>query len=45
VWAREIPGVSLHPLLEYFQRRQVWLLQADAPSPKLVPFSNRQAAK
>ncbi len=38
VWAREIPGVDPRPLLEYFHQRTVWLLDADAPGPQLVPF-------
>jgi hypothetical protein len=29
VWAREIPGVSLAPLLAYFRNRQVWLVEPD----------------
>ena len=26
VWAREIPGVDIRPLLEYFRGRTVWLV-------------------
>ncbi len=29
VWAREIPGRDLRPLLEYFKDRQVWVVQPD----------------
>jgi hypothetical protein len=30
VWAREIPGVDIQPLLDYFQDRHVWLVEPDA---------------
>ena len=30
VWAREIPGVSLQPLLDYFKDRNVWLVEPDS---------------
>jgi len=30
IWAREIPGADLRPLLDYFQGRQVWQIEADA---------------
>lgn len=30
VWAREIPGQDLRPLLQYYRRRELWLLDADA---------------
>jgi hypothetical protein len=34
VWAREIPGVNMQPLFDYFRGRSVWLVQPDiAPTP------------
>jgi len=38
VWAREIPGVSLEPLLNYYRGRDVWLVEADSPTPDPVPY-------
>jgi hypothetical protein len=38
VWAREIPGVDLRPLLAYFRNREVWLLQPDASPARLEPY-------
>jgi len=38
VWAREIPGADLKPLLNYFRARQVWVLEADASPPKLTSY-------
>ena len=29
VWAREVPGQSLAPLLDYFRNRDVWVFQPD----------------
>jgi hypothetical protein len=29
VWAREVPGQSLAPLLSYFRNRDVWVLEPD----------------
>jgi len=40
VWAREIPGQDLHPLLNYFKDRKVWLLQADEIPPELRPYQS-----
>lgn len=39
VWAREIPGVDIRPLLEHFEGRKVWLVEPDAESPKVTPYS------
>jgi hypothetical protein len=39
VWVREIPGLELRPLLEYFTGRQIWLVEPDSPSPHLIPFA------
>ena len=39
VWAREIPGRDLGPLLDYFRERKVWVVDADADPPRLEPYS------
>jgi hypothetical protein len=41
VWAREIPGVSTAPLLEYFHDRHVWLIEPDV-STALLPYSKTE---
>ena len=41
VWAREIPDVSLQPLLNYFQNRKVWLIQPDHDPSQLLPCDRR----
>ncbi len=38
-WAREIPGVDLTPLLNYFRGRHVWVVDADSRSPEPHPYS------
>jgi hypothetical protein len=43
VWARDIPGADLSPLLRYFQGRRVWVIQPDTPSPEVEPFSPKAA--
>jgi hypothetical protein len=40
VWAREIPGRDLQPLLDYYRDRRIWLLDADAAPPQLKPYSS-----
>jgi hypothetical protein len=38
VWARDIPGQDLEPLIQYFKDREVWLLEADKSPPELRPY-------
>jgi len=38
VWAREIPGRDLQPLLDYFRDRKVWIVDADDSPPRLLPY-------
>jgi 4-amino-4-deoxy-L-arabinose transferase-like glycosyltransferase len=39
VWAREIPGVDLQPLLDYFRGRKVWVIEPDAEPLQLKELS------
>jgi hypothetical protein len=38
VWAREIPGQNLVPLLTYFHNRDVWVLEPDEQPERLYPY-------
>jgi hypothetical protein len=38
VWAREIPGQDIRPLLEQFKDRQVWLAEPDTSPPRLTLY-------
>jgi hypothetical protein len=39
VWAREIPGMDLSPLLTYFRNRDVWVVEPDQAPPRLYPYA------
>lgn len=38
VWAREVPGQDLKPLLDYYRERRVWVVDADAAHPRIEPY-------
>jgi len=38
VWARDIPGQDLEPLLDYYRDRKVWILEADVSPAHLRPY-------
>lgn len=40
VWAREMDGPHNRRLLRYFRDRRAWLLQADAPQPRLIHYQS-----
>jgi hypothetical protein len=44
VWAREIPGIDLSPLLSYFRNRDVWLYEPDEDDPAVNPYEPRGTA-
>jgi len=39
IWAREIPGRDIQPLLDYFKGRKVWLVEPDENPPALRDYS------
>ena len=43
VWAREIPGMDLSPLLNYFRNRDVWLYEPDEDDGTVTPYKYAQA--
>jgi len=44
VWAREIPGVDLQPLLEYFRNRKVWTVDPDSADVQLHAWAESPGA-
>lgn len=38
VWAREIPGMDLKPLFDYFRNRDVWLYEPDKDNEGVSPY-------
>lgn len=43
VWAREIPGLDLKPLLDYYHDRRIWMVDADSPRPHIEPYHDATA--
>jgi hypothetical protein len=41
VWAREIPGMDLSPLLGYFRNRDVWIYEPDSDDESVSPYEVR----
>jgi len=39
VWAREIPGLELKPLLQYFRGRKTWVVEPDRKDIQLRPYA------
>ena len=44
VWAREIPGRDVSPLLAYFRNRDVWVLEPDENPVRLYPYLPQNSA-
>ncbi len=45
VWAREIPGMDLTPLLNHFSNRNVWEFNPDENNQMVSPYSPRSPAQ
>jgi hypothetical protein len=43
VWAREIPGVNLQPLLNYFKDRSVWLVEPTMDDARITPYPSKSS--
>jgi len=43
VWAREIPGMDLGPLFNYFRNRDVWLYEPDEDDGTVTPYAPQTA--
>jgi len=43
VWAREIPGLDLKPMLDYFRGRTVWVVNADTVPVQLQAYQSPAA--
>jgi hypothetical protein len=43
VWARQIPGRDLKPLLDYYRDRKVWILEADVSPAHLRPYDGGES--
>jgi len=43
IWARDMSAIENQRLLTYYEGRQIWLLQADATPPHLLPYRNESA--
>ena len=39
VWARDMGDVANKELMSYFHDRDFWIVNSDAPAPRLIPFS------
>jgi hypothetical protein len=44
VWAREIPGVPLQPLLDYFPNRRAWIVEPDKSPPEVSPYETQSSS-
>ncbi|HEX3375540.1 MAG TPA: hypothetical protein VHS29_01690, partial [Candidatus Acidoferrales bacterium] len=38
VWARQIPGLDIRPLLSYFRNRDVWVIEPDETPIRFYPY-------
>jgi hypothetical protein len=45
VWAREIPGMDLGPLFQYFRNRDVWVYEPDEDDAVVTRYSLQPAAQ